>query len=193
MIGGEGLAIASRRLLWCDPAGTRGCNMPASNLVLGFGVAGLGLIASTGAFAQTDLKSQVAGVYSLASIYDQLSDGKKNDTWGPGVEGSAIFTGSGFFSVQIIAAKRHNNADQGPRDPIGPIVTYYGTYTVDDAEKTISYHIQRSSFPAWNGLDRKITIANVTSSELDVSAPVKGDPKLGDFIAHLNWKREGAP
>ena len=40
--------------------------------------------------------------------------------------------------------------------------------------------------------DRKVTIESLTSSELDVSAPVKGDPKLGDFVAHLNWKRNGA-
>jgi len=36
---------------------------------------------------------------------------------------------------------------KGVRDPIGPIATYYSTYTVDDTSKTMTYHIQRSSFP----------------------------------------------
>ncbi len=166
--------------------------MSARNLRLSFGVAAVGLIVSANAFAQKDLKSQIVGAYSLASIYDQLADGKKNDTSGEGVEGSAIFTSSGAFSVQIIAANRHNNSAQGSRDPIGPIGTYYGTYAVDDASKTMTYHIQRSSFPGWNGIDRKATIESITGSELDIFAPVKGDPKLGDFVAHLNWKREGA-
>ena len=166
--------------------------MSMRNVILSFGVAAIGLIASTNALAQKDLKSQIVGAYSLASIYHQLADGKKNDTWGEGVEGSAIFTSSGLFSVRIIAADRHNSPAQGARDPIGPIVTYYGTCTVDDASRTMTYHIQRSNFPAWNNFDRKVTIASVTGTGLDISAPVKGDPKLGDFVAHLNLKREGA-
>jgi hypothetical protein len=55
--------------------------------VLSFGVAAVGLIVSANAFAQNDLKSQIAGAYSLVSTYDQLADGKKNDPWGQGVEG----------------------------------------------------------------------------------------------------------
>jgi hypothetical protein len=155
-------------------------------------MAGIGLIVSVSAFAQKDLKSQVVGVYSLASIYDQMPDGKKNDTWGEGVEGSAILTSSGMFSVQILAANRHNSSTQGPRDPVGPIVTYYGTYAVDEAAKTVTYHIKGSSFPAWNGLDRKVTVDSVTSTGMDISAVVKGDPKMGEFVSHLKWKREGA-
>jgi Lipocalin-like domain len=160
--------------------------------VLSFGVAAVGLIVSANAFAQNDLKSQIAGAYSLVSTYDQLADGKKNDPWGQGVEGSVIYTPSGIFSLQIMAANRHSSSAQGPLEPVGPIVTYYGTYTVDDASKTITYHIQRSSFPSWNGIDRKVTIESVTGSDLDVSVLVKGDPKFGDHVAHAKWKREGA-
>ncbi len=71
--------------------------MPARNLALSFRVAVVSLIISANAFAQKDLKSQIVGAYSLAAIYDQLADGKKNDTWGEGVEGSAIFTSSGIL------------------------------------------------------------------------------------------------
>jgi hypothetical protein len=165
--------------------------MFARTPVVGFGAAAVGLIVSANAFAQNDLKSQITGAYSLVSVYDQLADGKKTDPWGPGVTGSVIFTSSGFFSLQIMAANRHNGSAQGPRDPIGPIVAYYGTYTVDDASKTIAYHIQGSSFPAWNGIDCKSHIESVTTGDLETSAPVKGDPKLGEFVAHSKWKREG--
>jgi Lipocalin-like domain len=157
-----------------------------------FAVAAVGLIVSANAFAQDDLKSQIIGAYSLSSTYDQLADGKKIYTWGRGVEGSAIYTPSGIFSLQIMAANRHSSSGQGPLQPVGPIVTYYGTYTVEDANKTITYHIQRSSFPPWNGIDRKVTVESVTGSDLDVSVFVKGDPKLGDHVAHAKWKREGA-
>lgn len=164
--------------------------MSVRHLILSF-TAAVALTTSANAFAESDLRSRIVGAYSLASVYDQLADGKKNDTWGAGVEGSALYTPSGFFSVQIIAADRHSGSGQGPRDPIGPIVTYYGTYTIDEASKTISYHFQRSSFPAWNGIDRKTSIESLTDSDLDTISTVKGDPKLGDFTAHLNWKRVG--
>ena len=149
----------------------------------------LGFVIPVAAQAQ-DLKSQIPGVYSLTSVYDELADGKKNDTWGSGVQGNAIFTPSGHFSATIAAANRQSKPTETPRDPVGPIVSYYGTYTVDEANKTIAYHIQQATTPRWNDFERKVTVDKISDTELDTIAPVKGDPKLGDFVAHLNWKRE---
>ena len=131
--------------------------MRARHLVFCF-TAAVASGASANAFGQDDLKSRIVGAYSLASVYDQLADGKKNDTWGAGVEGSAIFTPSGIFSIQIMAADRPSVSGQGPRNPVGQIVSYYGTYTIEGASKTLITHIQNSSFPAWNGIERKATI-----------------------------------
>jgi len=88
-----------------------------------------GLSVAAPAFGQSSLKSQVPGTYTLASIYDELADGKKNDTWGPEVKGSLILTPTGQFSVQIIGSNRNKTVAHTPREPVGPIVTYYGTYT----------------------------------------------------------------
>ena len=167
--------------------------MSLQNLILSLGVTAISMTVGTSAYAQKDLKSQVVGAYALASIYDQMPDGKKNDTWGEGVMGSAILTSSGMFSVQILGANRHNTPTQGPRDPIGPIVTYYGTYAVDDAAKTMTYHIKGSSFPGWIGIDRKFTVETITGTDMELAATVKGDPKMGEFVAHSKWKREGTP
>jgi Lipocalin-like domain len=184
------LVVAPFSRGWEKGSERKEASMSGRHLIFGF-TAAVASAASANAFGQSDLKSQLVGAYSLASVYDQLADGKKNDTWGAGVEGSAIFTPSGMFSVQIMAANRHSGSGQGPRDPIGQMVTYYGTYTIDDASKTIAYHIQNSSFPAWNGIERKATIESLTGSDLDTTTTVKGDPKLGEFTAHLNWKRVG--
>jgi hypothetical protein len=143
------------------------------------------------AHAQDDLKARVPGVYTLAAVYDQLADGKKNDTWGTGVQGRAIFTPSGYFSITIASANRKPTAGETPRDPVGPIVSYYGTYQVDEASKTLNYHLEQATFPGWNNFDRHATIETASATELNFVSLVKGDPKLGDFTAHLNWKREG--
>jgi len=58
---------------------------------------------------QKTLKELIVGTWVLDSVYDQTQDGKKNDTWGPGVKGIAIFDATDCMSVQIIAADRRSS------------------------------------------------------------------------------------
>jgi hypothetical protein len=34
-------------------------------------------------------------------------------------------------------------------------IAHFGRYTVDEANKTISFHIETSTFPNWNGTEQK--------------------------------------
>lgn len=146
-------------------------------------------IAST-AKAENTLRSQIVGAYTLTGVYDELADGKKNDTWGPGVKGLAIFDPFGMFSIQTYGDNRQSEPNKGPRDNVvGPAVAYYGTYTVDEATKTLTYHIIQSSFPGWNNFERKVHVDEVTSTTLKTSAS-NNDPKLGGkFVAHSDYTR----
>jgi len=58
---------------------------------------------------QKTLKELIVGTWVLDSVYDQTQDGKKNDTWGPGVKGIAVFDATDCMSVQIIAADRRSS------------------------------------------------------------------------------------
>jgi hypothetical protein len=140
------------------------------------------------ASAQSSLKSAVPGTYTLSSVYDELADGKKNDTWGAGVKGSLILTPNGHFSVTFLSA-RDKAASNTPRQPAGPMITYYGTYSIDEPAHTITYHIVGSSFPAWEGIDR-VAALEATSSGVNIVTTVKDDKQLGDLKAHQEWKRE---
>jgi hypothetical protein len=90
-------------------------------------VSGLLFFAGTAAAQDNSVKSQLAGSYTLESIYDLLKDGNKNDTWGEGVKCSLFLAASGRFAVQIVAANCEKSGSNTPRDPVGPIVTYFGT------------------------------------------------------------------
>ena len=70
--------------------------------------AGLGFaMLSGGAFAQTKtLKQQLEGAYTLAKAFDTSADGKDNDVWGAGVQGSLMLDPSGRFSLFIVAGDR---------------------------------------------------------------------------------------
>ena len=161
-----------------------------SMTTLAFLCLGIVIPASNAISQQKTIKEQIVGTWLLDSVYDQLQDGKKNDTWGPGVKGMAVFDGSGHMSIQIVAADRAKSASNNPRTPVGSAVGYFGTYTIDEEAKTVTYHIERSTFPGWDGIDRIVSTVFPTENELDIIGvtPIK-DPTLGTFIPHLNFKR----
>jgi Lipocalin-like domain len=171
-------------------------NRPLTMTALAFLCLGIALPASNAVGQQKTLKEQIVGTWLLNSVYDQTQDGEKHNPWGDGVKGQAIFTSDGNLSFQIMSANRPK-ADTSPREPVGPVVAYWGTYAVDEGAKTLSYDIERSSFPQWDGLTRAQTtpwtIETLTDDELHLALtkPIP-DPKMGLFVPHLTYKRASA-
>jgi hypothetical protein len=142
---------------------------------------------------QKTLKELIVGTWSLDSIYDQTEDGKKLNPWGDGVKGQIIYTEDGHYAFMTMSANRPK-ADTTPREPVGPLVAYWGTYTVDEGAKTLVSDIERCSFPQWDGeTHTTLTIESLTDDALHlvVTKPIP-DPKLGNIIPHLNYKRAPA-
>jgi hypothetical protein len=81
-------------------------------------------------------------------------------------------------------------ADTSPREPVGPVVTYWGTYTVDETAKTLTDQLERCTFPQWDGITGTLNLASPTENELNMTTtkPIP-DPKMGPFVPHINWKR----
>jgi Lipocalin-like domain len=154
---------------------------------------GIALPPSDALGQQKSLKELIVGTWLLDSVYDQTQDGEKHNPWGDGVKGQAIFTSDGNISWQMMSANRPQ-ADTSPREPVGQVVAYWGTYTVDDAAKTYTVHIERCTFPQWDGITGTNNLAFPTENELDITTtkPIL-DPKMGPFVPHLNWKRASTP
>jgi Lipocalin-like domain len=151
-------------------------------------VLGLASLSRDAAAQDKSLKQQVVGAWLLGSVYDQTTDGVKHDVWGPGVQGALMISSSGRFSLLLMAGNREE-ASPNPRSPVGPAIAYFGTYTVDEGAKTLTYHIEASTFPEWNGTDRTATILSVSADELQsANAPVH-DLTHGDIVPHFVWKR----
>jgi hypothetical protein len=143
-----------------------------------------------GAFAQQkSLKERLIGAWSLVSIYDRLADGKDHDVWGAGMMGSLMFSPSGRVSLQLIAANRDTTAMKDPRTPIGPAIGYFGGYSTNEAASTFTFHIERCTYPKWDGVDRTAKIETLTESDLIFTNAVVHDPGLGDLVPHQTWKR----
>ena len=116
---------------------------------------GLSLFCLAGTFsagAET-LKEQLVGGWNLVQNCEEFQDGHKNcSPLGPNLKGLLMFDANSF-SFQMIGADRAKTGD--PRTPIGPLVAYFGTYSTNDADKTLTYHIERSTWPNFEGQDKK--------------------------------------
>jgi hypothetical protein len=120
---------------------------------------GLAISFALPAFSQQKTpKELIVGTWLLDSVYDQTQDGEKHNPWGDGVKGQAIFTSDGHFSWEMMSANRPK-ADTSPREPVGQVVGEWGTYTVDDAAKTYTVHVERCTFPQWDGTEGTLNLA----------------------------------
>jgi hypothetical protein len=68
-----------------------------------------------------------------------------------------------------------NDSNKKNSEEVGGLMTesmaYYGTYTVNEAEKVIILHLDASTFPNQIGTDQKRTITSLTADELRYSNP----------------------
>jgi hypothetical protein len=78
-------------------------------------------------------------------------------------------------------------AGNDPRVPVGPIVAYYGTYTVDEAAKSLTWKIEHASFPNFDGGERKQTAAITGDTMTTTGSPVQ--TPQGAIVPINEWKR----
>jgi len=58
----------------------------------------------------------------------------------------------------MMSADRSRSASDKPRNPVGQAIAHFGTYAVDEAAKTLTYHIERCTFPQWDEHDGTVNI-----------------------------------
>ena len=130
-------------------------------------------LAVSGAAAAQSLKSQIVGTWDFVVAEVKAPDGKKSFPFGETPKGILIFTPDGRFA-QIHAASdlpkiAANNRLKGTPEEYADImhrsISVFGNYTVDEAKKTVTYHIVAASFPNWQGESQTRTIDKLTADE----------------------------
>jgi Lipocalin-like domain len=121
----------------------------------------------------TSLREQIVGTWNFVVAEVTAPDGKKTFPFGEKPSGILIFTPEGRF-VQLHAASdlpklASNNRLTGTPEEYAAImrgsVSIYGTYTVDEANKTVTFKIVSASFPNWNGEAQLRTIDKLTDDD----------------------------
>jgi Lipocalin-like domain len=142
-------------------------------------VLGLVLLPASVDAQQKTLKEQLVGVWTLVSFDAFDSSGTKvPNIEGDDLKGLLIFTDAGRMSVQIIAEipklasnDRLKTTPTEEKAVAHAVLSYFGTYAVSEPDKTISYLIERSTFPNQvTGAEAKRAVT-LTGDELKLDNP----------------------
>jgi hypothetical protein len=145
-------------------------------------------VVSTNGYSQDkSFKESIIGAWLITSVSDNYDNGQKRDNWGGTVGGQLTFERTGRFSQIIIGAPSPGMKTDDPRKPDAFIVAYYGTYSVDEAKKTITGKLERASYSARAGSTQVWTIQG-SGDKLTLVGSERKD-QHGTFKPTLEVKR----
>ena len=132
----------------------------------------------SGAIAQTTLQDRIVGTWTYVSVDLVRPDGTRVPLFGPNPQGQASFDSHGRYILMTARAGQgrfaSTNRMEGTPDENKAVVqgtiARFGRYSVDEAAKTITFHIETSTFPNWNGTEQKRPVT-VTGDELTWKTP----------------------
>ncbi len=135
-------------------------------------LAALALTFTHAATAQ-DLQNQLIGTWDFVVAQVKAPDGRISFPFGESPKGILIFTPDGRFAQIHVASDvpkiKSNNRLTGTPEEYAEImrrsISVFGTYTVDDAKKTVTYRIVSASFPNWQGEAQTRTIDKLSADE----------------------------
>jgi hypothetical protein len=121
----------------------------------------------------TSLKDQIVGAWNFVVAEVTAPDGKKSFPFGETPKGILIFTADGRFAQIHVAGDvpkiASNNRLTATPEEYAAIMrrslSVFGTWTVDETKKTVTYNIVSSSFPNWEGEAQTRTIDKLTGEE----------------------------
>jgi Lipocalin-like domain len=133
----------------------------------------LALSAGAAAAQPASLKDQIVGTWNFLVAEITAPDGTKSFPFGETPKGILIFTADGHFAQIHVASDvpkiASNNRMTGTPEEYAGIMrrslSVFGTYTVDEAKRTVTYNIVSASFPNWEGEAQTRTIDKLTNEE----------------------------
>ena len=134
------------------------------------------------------LKDSIVGAWTIVSLADEYDTGRKIETFGAGLKGRIMFDGAGQFSQIIIGEKQESMKTPDPRRPDALIVAYFGSYSVNEGDKTISMKLERHTNSFRDGSEQKVTVKSRTADTLVLVGSPRKD-QHGTFSPHFELRR----
>src|SRR3989442_2077171 len=140
---------------------------------------GLALLPSHAIAQQKSLKEQLVGTWMFVTSADVQKDGAKVDRWGPNPKGMLVFDANGRYVLVInrsdLPKFASNRVDQGTaaenKAVMQGLIVLFGTYSVNETDKTIITQVEGGSFPNLHGMGQKRIVTSLTAAELTDTKP----------------------
>jgi hypothetical protein len=131
------------------------------------------LVALGGEAAAQTLKERIVGTWEFVVAEVTAADGKKSFPFGETPKGILVFTPDGRFAQIHVASDvpkfASGNRLTGTAEEYAAInrrsLSVFGTYSIDEDKKTVTYRIVSSTFPNWEGEAQTRTIDKLTADE----------------------------
>ena len=141
---------------------------------------GLTLLSGSSVAQQSTLKDRLLGAWALVSVVGERADGSKLEPFGPNPKGIIIFTGGGHFALfqssgdvpKIAANDRAKATPEEATAIVRESIAYYGTYSVNEGEKTLAVKLNGSTYANLvGGPEQKRIVTSLTPDELKFDNP----------------------
>jgi hypothetical protein len=137
------------------------------------------------------LQDRLVGTWVLDTIQAVTWDEDDRNPFGPAPRGRMILDRSGHVTVVIVGAERARflagdrltGTAAENQSVVQSTQAFFGTYSVNENDRTVVFHVERSLFPNWDGTDQKIN-ATLSRDELH---QVKAGPHAS--TGYAIWKR----
>jgi hypothetical protein len=155
----------------------------------------LGIALPDAALAQQkSLREQLTGTWMIVSNDNVAPDGTKRQLFGPNPKGLLVLASNGHYTQIIVhpgvAKFKINNRLEGTPEEnkaaVHGTTATFGTWSVDEASKTLIVSNEGGMFPNQAGTESKRSVT-VAGDQLRVSNPAPASGGRSDSV----WKRGG--
>ena len=136
--------------------------------------------------------NDLVGMWTLVSSVTER-DGKKSEQFGSDAKGMMSLDSRGHFMLTIIgpnlpkfaSGNRAGGTAEENKAVVEKSIAMVGTYSVNPADKTLMFQVERATFPNWDGTAQRRLIASATADELKYVTPTASSGGVGT----VTWKR----
>jgi hypothetical protein len=119
------------------------------------------------------LRDKIIGTWDFVVATVTAPDGTKSYPFGQTPKGILIFAPDGHFAQihvtadlpKIAAGNRLKGTPEEYAAIMRGSIFVFGTYTIDETKKTVTYHIIGASYPNWQGESQTRNIDKLTADE----------------------------
>ncbi len=153
-------------------------------------VAAASTVLSASVWAQTP--DALRGTWTLVSSVTE-KDGAKTEQFGSGAKGMMSLDADGRFMLTIIGPDlanfaSNNRATGTPEENkavVSKSVAMIGSYSLNPADKSLTFKVESATFPNWNGTEQKRSIVIASKHELKYITATASSGGVGI----VTWKR----